>query len=519
MEKLDQNTDFWKIFILNNIELASPIVPHHTLSFMRTCSESIPFKFTEQEFKEIFICIVKDFPVLENFFNKRIRGGESPVAEGEYISLRGLLKWLIYELHIWDEKDDKTARKLALILIISNRLSKNLWELIPESLINNPRVCIFLASRFDRFRCTIDIPQEQQVPLWEIEAVTKYDVAIKNRDWLHLANNWHIWGGSHKLGQANTFQHQIFLFLLNYSNELLLSAATEYEDFISLMLICREHSFSLGQRFQLALNTTNNLFRFALLFSLELNNSKYDGLTELEADCFALILKKCGNNSCILKQWFTIFNRYLIRYPIFSEGFGVYLAKYASEIEMDLFVESQRIQAIRIEKDAYGVGDTRLILNKTFQKFSELAELELRKILWNKCYQKWKEWNFGSGGDYYFLNEIHLTNIDYALIGYFVECIDQSDREVTVQAILLDIDNIFTNNWYASVSEMMNNYYNLLSKLQPVCQADIIVNEVLKSWVTEAQKIYYSDILQRDERYQIAFNHKGNHPIFKRTYE
>lgn len=503
MEELEQNKIFFRALITESIVTINPIEPHRALKMIMSIPEDIPFKFSRDERNEIYKHLIQDYPVLENFYDKKFRGLKDSLTQNERNALKGILQWIIQELCVWDEAEDNNAKCLALIFIISNILIENLWELIPFTVINNPKINTFLEGRFNKFQTNIVIPQQQQVPIWEKEAAQQYMEAIKEKDWQHLANNWHIWRNSPKLDQANTFQYQMFLFLLNYSPEQLISSTELYEDFIGFMLICREHNFSLLQRFQLALNTTNELFRFVLLFSLELNNNKYHDLMDSEADCFALIFQKIGSNIDQLRHWLMIFNRYPVRFPIFAEGFGVYLSKYASETEIDLYLESIKVEAINLQNGYY---DTREILGMTFQKFAAVAECDVRKLIWNKCYCKWLAWNFGQAEEHYHLNEVHLSNIDYALVGYFVECKEPGDREEIVRSILKNIDSIFTKDWYASQSVVMTELYNLLSKLQPICYASEVDKDVLISWLMKPEKIYYSNIFYIDERYRMAFS-------------
>lgn len=506
MEMLEQNKLFFKALVTNGLENVHAIEPHVAIKVITATSEDIPFKYSNNELREIYKGLLQDYPLLENFHDKKYRGLNNSLTQDEQSTLKGILKWLIQELQSWDEAKFSTTL-LSLIFIISDILSENLWELIPPDLINNSQLNEFLEGRFDRFHYDIVIPQQQHVPIWEKEAVQPYMTAIKERDWLHLANNWYLWGRSPKFSRANIFQYQIFLYLLSYSQENLLLAIEKYDDFFGFMSICREHDFSLLQRFTLACDTTNELFRFTLLFALELNNSQYNNLTDKEADFFAQTLQKISCNLNQLSLWLIIFNRYLVRFQILAEGFGIYLAKYASEREIDLYLESIKLDAINLQ---YGYDDSRRILNTTFQKFATLADIDIRKLFWSKCYRRWLNWNFGQAEDHYHLYSINLSNIDYALVGYFIECQNQSDSEKIIQNILENIDSIFIKNWYASQSEIKTEFYNLLSKLQTVNHAVEITKGKQISWIMQYERAYYSTRFQADERYRIAFDLDGN---------
>lgn len=502
MEMLEKNKTFFKALFTDGLENVHAIAPHVALKLITEISEDIPFKYSNNELREIEKGLLQDYLFLENFDDKKYRGLINSLTQDEQSILKGLLKWLINELKSWDEAKCSVSL-LSLIFIISDMLSENLWELIPPDLINNSQLNEFLEGRFGRFHYDIVIPQHQHVPIWEKEAVQPYMAAIKERDWLYMANNWHLWGRSPKFGRANIFQYQIFLYLLKYSQGSLLLAIEKYEDFFSLMLICREHDFSLLQRFKLACDTTNELFRFSLLFALELNNSQYNNLTDKEADFFARALQKMSGNLNQLSLWLIIFNRYLVRFQILAEGFGIYLAKYASEREIDLYLESIKLDAINLQN---GYDDSRRILNTTFQKFATLADIAIREIFWSKCYRKWLNWNFGQAEDHYHLYSINLTNLDYAIVGYFIECQDQTGREQVVKSILRDVDSIFTKNWYASESEIKTQFYNLLSKLQTVSHAIEIIEGEQGPWIMQSKRVYLSTRFQVDDRYKIAFD-------------
>lgn len=503
MEKLEQNNIFLRGLIADGIAKASPIEPCQALKFTTSIPEEIPFKLSRNERCEIHTNLIRDYPILENFYYKKSKGLKDSLNEDEQTFLCGILKWMIQELRSWNEIEDKTAKKLALIFIISNILIENLWELIPSSKINNPKVIEFIKNRFNSFQHNILIPKQHQVPIWEKEESQKYIEAIKERNWQHLADKWYIWGRSPKLDQANNFQYQIFLFLLNHSPEKLIIATEPYDNFISLMLICREHGFSLLQRFQIALDTTNELFRFALLFSLELNNNQYDDLTDAEAEIFAQVFQKITKNPEQQIQWLLIFNRYPTRFAIFATGFGFYLAKHTSETDFDLYLNSIKIDSIN-PQNSY--ESTRPILSITFQKFAEIADTNRRKLFWSKCYLKWVEWDFGRAEERHYLGAVHLTNFDYAVVGYFIECKNQEDREAFIQSILKDIDGIFIKKWYASQSDISTELYKLLSKLQPVYHADNLSKDRQIPYLMKPEIFYSSNTFQIDERYNMAFH-------------
>lgn len=166
MEMLEQNKIFLRDVITYGSGAISPIEPCQALKVIMSIPEEIPFKFSREERNEIYSNLIQDYPILENFYDRKFRGLKDSLTEDEQNTLEGLLKWLIQELRVWDETDDKNAKRLALVFIISKILIENLWELIPPSVINNPKLNTFLEGRFNKFQCNIVIPQQQQVSIW-----------------------------------------------------------------------------------------------------------------------------------------------------------------------------------------------------------------------------------------------------------------------------------------------------------------------------------------------------------------
>jgi hypothetical protein len=65
------------------------------------------------------------------------------------------------------------------------------------------------------------------------------------------------------------------------------------------------------------------------------------------------------------------------------------------------------------------------------------------------------------------LGSIVGSELDYALVGYAVECLSKNENDARAQDLVNQIKQI-ENDWHSSLSSLRNRRYSLLSALQPL---------------------------------------------------
>jgi hypothetical protein len=94
-------------------------------------------------------------------------------------------------------------------------------------------------------------------------------------------------------------------------------------------------------------------------------------------------------------------------------------------------------------------------------------------------------WNFNQADPNQHLTEICWSNLDYAVIGYACECLDDAGRKAALETIGLKITTI-EDAWHPSVTDLMSEWNRLLSRFQPYARASSIAGSG-EDWLTENQ--------------------------------
>ena len=123
--------------------------------------------------------------------------------------------------------------------------------------------------------------------------------------------------------------------------------------------------------------------------------------------------------------------------------------------------------------------------------FREHAAPERRQALWTAAHHRWIQWNFGVENSDEHLFRIAWCDLDYALVGYAIECMDETARTHAIAAISGDLQNI-DDQWHASETAIITEWNRLLSRLQPYAFANNVVRDG-SDWLTESQTCWPFD--------------------------
>lgn len=485
MEKLrDHNHNFWsELFISITNDEYSHKVP---IKIMKVLQEIDLKDFNSLENRrKIYDSLENEFIIFNILHYKKEQGLEN-LSLLEIDELKELLAWALFYLKNYQESTLDKERQILLILFIFSFLDKNLWMYIPREHLKNTALQEFLVRLFISFK--FQYLESDQDSIWESEAIREYLHALKVRNWIILAKKWHIFGNNWRL-DGNLFQKQILLYFFKSPCNFFVEQLNGYDEFILLMLLFRDHTFTLEQRFRLAYETDNELVCFALLFSLELNNLNYKELSDFEARIFSKSLKKVfDRKSALLDIWLKIFNEHLIRFPIFAKGFGIYLAKYANKSTLDSYLNSVEIyQVVNDELNASYGNQVRNIQTVVFKEFEkECKDIGKVNSFWRKCYLKWDSWSF-SGQEYLF----HITHssFDYAVIKHLINKKAENIR-LNVDQIFERVELSISDNWFLSESEYCTFINQNKSRMQVFCHANNILDGTEKLILVPIERVY-----------------------------
>lgn len=115
--------------------------------------------------------------------------------------------------------------------------------------------------------------------------------------------------------------------------------------------------------------------------------------------------------------------------------------------------------------------------------FRAHAPIDRRKALWTAAHTRWSAWNFNEADPDTHIFSINWCDLDYALVGYACECMDDVARENAIETIRKDLDTI-DNRWHPSLTDTITNWNRLVSRLQPYAIASTVAKNG-EDWLTE----------------------------------
>ena len=494
MEVLN-NSEFWsKVYI--SIESAQSIEPTRALNVIESFNVEIPFVLKNDDIEEIYVELKKDFKWLNDFYYKIEQGLNTSLSKEEVEELVGICKWIIDTANNWTKESDPYFKTVAICLIIIAWLNTNIWLYIKNSVKNTDLIDELIPhianSKFS-------LSSKNSIYIWEREAIDNMNLAIEHRNWLNIANGWSAFRKSGFHECRYVFTKGIFQFANVFSKEKILDSMKSSDEFLLMNIMIESDIFSMNDRLFLALNTTNNLFRFALLFSVELENLV---LSDEQEILMAKILLSISVEIETAKVWFSIFNRYLIRFSFFSGAFGIYLAEYADDTGMDIYLESLGSNGFSEINNSY--GGNREILTKVFEKFGYIAKGAKRNIFWKKVYDKYiKEGLIGISGSK-FMHDIHYSVFDYAIVKYYLECLDSNELD-QLQIVKNEELKDISIKWWTDHSDMLSGFYYLISFLQPIYHSRYLIQDGLEILQPKCKQ-YISPQLVNDKKTCLMFD-------------
>lgn len=179
-----------------------------------------------------------------------------------------------------------------------------------------------------------------------------------------------------------------------------------------------------------------------------------------------------------------LFNSCPIRYPALQAALGVALAQ-ARETAIDAYMGS-----ITLTQPA--LPGNRQSIALCMRRFQASAAPAKRAILWRKAYERWSTWDFDRANFHSHLTWVSRSDIDYALVGFAVECMSEDDRENVGARVIAELNSI-QDDWHVSTVDVVSEVHRILSRFQPYAHAVATLTSS-QDWLTDAT-IYYPFVL------------------------
>jgi hypothetical protein len=436
--------------VMRDATVAGPIAePLQLVTALSTIDQSIVALSDNDRANSFFAALFDEFGFLQWAMQS-----PAPLQPSEHDRWTGLIRWVFREISGWSRDRDSADRIIAAIFVIAQASHTEFWSWVPVEILNNNEWIERLKSIVRSFGFNFTARKGQATPIWEGEAVEKFDAADRAGDWatigsrLHLFERQLFW--SVPLTQSVRGLHACGMFYLRDA----LSALAQ-----SLVAIEVSKALPTSQSLTLALNSDNPHLQFGCVYQIFSGKGRGDQLaTDALAPATAL-LRKVADDNPRWAQWMKVFNAYPVRFPALQVPLGQALAEVSSSAA-EAYVNSIVLTAVPA-----GQNSSRTFVTECLRAFRQTASGERRSWLWRCAHERWSEWNFGAKNHGTHLLGLNWSELDYPSMMFARECLDDEGRELATHQIVNQLRTIELR-WFESSTDAVTEWNRLLSRYQ-----------------------------------------------------
>jgi len=396
-----------------------------------------------------FEAVNRDFGFLQT-----CRITQKPPSAEEQDRLVAMMRWLLRELREWTVVADSNCQKLAAIFVITTYCSQhgNFWPEFAASSTVNPEIVAELSKRIARLQFMSAPSSRSRTPISDKNILDRFNAADRAGDWAVVASDWS------RLGDIlfpDSFLSQSVRYLHAFAQNALRLATEEVRQTMPVMLLLS--SLSVANCLALALASTNPYVRFGSILRLfQQQRRRNESISQTEENLLTQLLQSIATDSVQWQKWMVALNRYPLRYPQIQQSLGRALAQ-APDAALQPY-----IGAI----DLTTTGISRSTVAECLRAFRSVASLDRRKMFWRLAYERWSQWRFGEDEPTQALMKVGYCELDYAIVGYAVECLNNQERDKKCTTLLAELSSI-DEEWHASATVFMQVVNRILSFFQP----------------------------------------------------
>jgi hypothetical protein len=115
-------------------------------------------------------------------------------------------------------------------------------------------------------------------------------------------------------------------------------------------------------------------------------------------------------------------------------------------------------------------GIARSIVAECLGAFRWTASLDRRKKFWTIAHERWLKWRFGENDPTETMMRIGISELDYALVGYTLECMSAEQRAKRCTMLSTELLEL-GKHWHPSEVAFIEATSRILSTFQPYAYA------------------------------------------------
>ncbi|WP_423205436.1 hypothetical protein PGC34_11645 [Pseudomonas kribbensis] len=356
-----------------------------------------------------------------------------------------MFSWFKRTLKEWTRQEDPNDSTLISLLLVAQFCQKeeSFWKDLPSEIV----ISDALLRSLSELLAGLAIPNYETASLeWPI-----LRDAERSKDWVAMDAALR----SLSFPQPTIFQIQITDILSRYSPDALEDAISSQHQVV--MALQQQELLTLNQSLKIGTNTKNSLIQFATLLKIlspdvqELSSEQYDATT---------FLQKLSQTP---REWSSAL-AILVSSPRRSTHLNSAMAKVLANgttLIQPAFIKHLNI----ISNGGLRTCVERQTVSALLKEFHKIAPENIRLSLWRGLHEKWVDWRFGTRNEGRTLHELSWSAIDYACVGYAVECITETELKLKIQKIEQNLLTLH-HQWFRSVVPCKSEWFVLLSQLK-----------------------------------------------------
>ncbi|MBR8210414.1 hypothetical protein KDW61_17260 [Burkholderia cenocepacia] len=377
-----------------------------------------------------------------------------PPSDEDLDRLCGLLRWVLQECSSWDSGVDPRRIRLVTLLVVGKFTTKdtNFWVAVPNNFRPNDDLLAAL-ERVIAGLTTSFTTRGLSPPIWESEAIERFEKADTEGDWVGIAQGWRLIEDSFFPGIAIAEAAQC---LERFAPERLVQAVSGLRQMASIMSVAL--SLPPHAALRLGAKSTNPHAQFATTYRAASSRANRELLGDTCKEFLTQILREVSQDMQRWAGWMRVFNCFPSQFPELQVPLGSALAN-ADTAALQLYVDTISLH--------WSGQQTRFAVANCLRTFRNKAGVEKRQTLWNLAYQRWTSWEFGLKETGESLTKIARCELDYALVGYIVECLDDANRQHMLASLIKELQAV-EDTWHPGIVDCLSKWYAVLSEMQPL---------------------------------------------------
>jgi len=398
-------------------------------------------------------------PVQQDFgFLHTCRVTKKTPSSEEQVRLAGVMRWLRRQFGDWNPAADRNCQTLAAMFVITVHCGQHgdFWPAFFASSSVNPEIVAELTKRIACLQLACGPSERSRSPISDKRILDEFDAADRAGDWATVVSEWPRFGD---FLFPDAFLSQSVCYLHAFAWDALRGSTEQLKQIAPVMLVLS--SLSVADCLTLAISSTNPYLRIGSILRLfQQQRRRNESISPAVENLLTQLLQNVAADSVQWEQWMLALNRYPVRYPQIQRSLGRALAQ-APEIALQPYISSI---------DLSTTGISRSTVAECLRAFRAGASIERRKAVWTFAHERWMKWGFGKNDPTETLMRIGRCELDYAIVGYALECMTAEQHNEICATLATDL-SLIDESWHASATAFIQAVSLILSTFQPYAYA------------------------------------------------